>query len=286
MSQTVGKRVIKVAISVVYLAICSALRWMCCALGRQQTGEFFVIYYHAIPAPQKAEFAWQMDCLLSYASVVPADATASPEGRRRVAVTFDDAFVSVLENAVPVLRERRIPAALFVPTAFMGRSPGWLQGPTRGYDGEVVMTAEQVSALRRERLFLIGAHGVHHVKLVNVPPSTVDEELVESKRALETLLQEPITLFCFPWGSCDAAVVEHAKRAGYSRVFSIVPLRYRYPNHPPGYLVGRIPVDPSDWRIEFHLKIRGAYGWMVHYQRLKLMGRAARRRRQGVDRGL
>ena len=32
-----------------------------------------------------------------------------------VAITFDDAFVSVMKNAAPILKEFDLPAAIFVP---------------------------------------------------------------------------------------------------------------------------------------------------------------------------
>jgi hypothetical protein len=36
-----------------------------------------------------------------------------------------------------------------------------------------------------------------------------------------------------------------------------------------GYLVGRVAADPWDWRLEFKLKMLGAYGWQPYAQSAK-----------------
>ncbi|HTP26032.1 MAG TPA: polysaccharide deacetylase family protein [Anaeromyxobacteraceae bacterium] len=52
------------------------------------------------------------------------EARPSPAGRGRVAdtasITFDDAYMGVHELALPVLRDLRIPATVFVPTGYVG----------------------------------------------------------------------------------------------------------------------------------------------------------------------
>ncbi|MSU66007.1 MAG: hypothetical protein EXS38_07910 [Opitutus sp.] len=42
-----------------------------------------------------------------------------------VLVTFDDAYVDTRENAQPVLRRLGVPAVVFVPTAFIGKTSSW-----------------------------------------------------------------------------------------------------------------------------------------------------------------
>jgi hypothetical protein len=51
-----------------------------------------------------------------------------------------------------------------------------------------------------------------------------------------------------------------ASRAGYKRVFLNVPVRARA--NCAADVVGRIEVSPTDWPLEYHLKIRGAYQWL------------------------
>ena len=55
--------------------------------------------------------------------------------------------------------------------------------------------------------------------------------------------------------------------AGYRKVFTMDPDTVRPDD--PRILVGRIRVDPYDWKIEFWLKIRGAYKGVAPFYRLK-----------------
>jgi hypothetical protein len=76
-----------------------------------------------------------------------------------------------------------------------------------------------------------------------------------------------VTLFAFPYGEHDARVVQACRDAGYERAFSIVagdvdPCRG-------DFVRGRIAVDPGDGRLEFYLKMRGAYGWLPRMSAIK-----------------
>src|SRR5688572_33493401 len=95
-------------------------------LNRSVAGNGVVLYYHAIRPLERAGFAWQMDELLKRAHLFTAGSpeTMAQEGRN-VAVTFDDGFRSVLENAVPELAKRSIPFTMFVPSGCLGRRPCW-----------------------------------------------------------------------------------------------------------------------------------------------------------------
>lgn len=53
--------------------------------------------------------------------VLEARETGRPLGRRAVLVTFDDAYLDFAEHAWPVLRRRKLPVTLFVPTAYPGQ---------------------------------------------------------------------------------------------------------------------------------------------------------------------
>ena len=64
-----------------------------------------------------------MDKLKQRATVVDADWRGGPVKGLVCAVTFDDAFVSVIDNAPPELAKREMPCTIFVPVAALGRRP-------------------------------------------------------------------------------------------------------------------------------------------------------------------
>lgn len=215
-----------------------------------------VLTYHAITTRDVAGFERQMQDLGTRRQSVFADAAPARGGRGAVAVTFDDAFQSVIDNALPVLRRHRIPATIFVPTGYLGDAPGWiLKKGVR--TPEVVASAATLKSLD-PALVRLGSHTVSHPRLARLDEGTLRTELAGSKQALEEITGGPISMLSFPYGSFNDAVVEAAGRAGYQRLFANVPLETRSP-----LLVGRVNVTPHDWPIEFALKAGGAYNWMA-----------------------
>ena len=98
--------------------------------------DVLVLAYHAVsrdwPAPLSVSverFTAQMQLLASrgYRGITVSEAVHKPPPGRSVALTFDDAYRSVLDIAFPLLQRIRFPATVFVPTNFrtmMGRCRG------------------------------------------------------------------------------------------------------------------------------------------------------------------
>jgi peptidoglycan/xylan/chitin deacetylase (PgdA/CDA1 family) len=96
-----------------------------------------VLTYHRIDEPRAdpepcpsllsatpADFALQMDYLSEHYQIVSVERVldtvrgGAPLPPRALLLTFDDAYRDFAEHAWPVLRERGLPATLFVPTAY------------------------------------------------------------------------------------------------------------------------------------------------------------------------
>ena len=123
-------RTLKLVIS---LAFC-ACDWMASRLriliGLKSHPSCVVLYYHAIEPSQTASFARQMEELVRWTKPISATHSGSfSDGSHYAAVTFDDGFVSVIENALPSLESRDIPSLIFVPTGSLGRQPAWIKQP-------------------------------------------------------------------------------------------------------------------------------------------------------------
>jgi peptidoglycan/xylan/chitin deacetylase (PgdA/CDA1 family) len=254
------KRLIKLAISLTVhgwdIGTASLMR----LIGRKPAPTCVVLYYHGVDATQRERFARQMDEVLRLTNPIPADLQQPLNGERHYcAVTFDDGFVSVIENALPELEQRRIPATVFVPTGSLGKKPAWVKDPSSRAGREVVMTAAQVAALKKQPLVTVGSHSVSHPNYLNLDESQAAREFGESKAELESLLGRKVTLFSFPFGKCSERLVELARAVGYKRVFTIEPESGAA--HTDRFVTGRVAVDPDNWSIEFYLKIVGAYRW-------------------------
>jgi peptidoglycan/xylan/chitin deacetylase (PgdA/CDA1 family) len=202
-----------------------------------------------------------MDELLRICTPVSAGSQEPFEpGRRYATVTFDDGFVSVVDNALPELRLRRIPCTIFVPTGSLGRHPSWIRNQHSDNDGETVVPPHVIQALDQEDFVTIGSHSITHPDFRNLDDRRARIELEKSKADLEAILGKSVNFFSFPYGGCTQRCFQLAQQAGYKRVFTIDSAMASA--SPDRFVWGRVRVDPSDSLLEFRLKVSGAYRWL------------------------
>ncbi|ODT87849.1 polysaccharide deacetylase family protein [Phenylobacterium sp. SCN 70-31] len=232
-----------------------------------------ILYYHAVAADLAGDFDAQMAFLRRCANIVQADHSGPLDPvKPNVAVTFDDAFRSVRENALPALIRHGVPATIFVPTGWLGRRPGWTM-ETSGDRDEEVMSADEIAGLPTD-IITLGSHTVTHPHLSRLAPGDIDAQLQESRQSLEALLGRTIDTLAFPYGDHDSSVVQRAAAAGYRYVYTVEPQAISAGDR--AISRGRTAADPSDSLGLFALKSRGAYAVMPYFYRLKrrLRGRS------------
>ncbi|MDP9333499.1 MAG: polysaccharide deacetylase family protein [Actinomycetota bacterium] len=160
-------------------------------------------FHRVLDAPERAhdiswaEFSWLLDGLEP--SSIAADLTPNVLAQAPVVLTFDDGTADHVAVA-DALAERGVAAIFFVSTALLG-APGFI-------------SRADVSAIRRMG-HIIGSHAAHHTLLSRLEPDELSRELSESRRALEELLAEPVTLFAPPGGVVSRAVLRAVPRHGY-----------------------------------------------------------------------
>jgi peptidoglycan/xylan/chitin deacetylase (PgdA/CDA1 family) len=254
------KRLVKLGFSLGVRALDMVRDSACRCLGRPLPPRGVVIYYHAIQRHQRSRFARQMDELLDRAQPFRAEfpGALSPEGLH-VAVTFDDGFISVVENALPELKKRNIPFTLFVPTGCLGRRPSWIHNQAHSSWEERVMSLDELRALATEPLATIGAHSISHSNFLKLNSRDALHEFRRSKADLESALNREVTLFSYPHGAHNDALDEQARQSGYRHVFTVEPALVR--PEAQQVAIGRVSADPGDWPLEFRLKLMGAYRW-------------------------
>ncbi len=235
--------------------------------GQNPNRKWILLYYHSIPDAMRSRFARQMELVGKISTpVLPDELNALPNDGRKVTITFDDGFQSVMKNALPELRARNITCIVFVPTGYLGRPPAWEMTNEAPERRETIMTGQQLKAVSSQGL-IIGSHTVTHAKLTSLTEKKIREELEASKEQLEKILGHQIDYLSFPHGLYDARVVELAKKAGYKKVFTIDPVTVG--NSSEKFVIGRFKADPEDWPLEFRLKVVGAYAWLPRAFALK-----------------
>ncbi len=235
------------------LAYCSFLSLICRRLSR------IVLFYHGIHKADIASFREQIAYVTWNCAVVKCCDIAGTDAdgnRPTVAVTFDDAYVSILEHGVPILREYGIKAAFFVPMGNLGRCPDWTMAPDCQDKNDVVMDKQQIAALDKEG-FEILSHTVSHRRLTELNQTDLETELIRSKQDLESVIGRKVPAVSYPHGACDARVYRAARKAGYTLGFTADPIVVDRAADTLG--IGRFAVSPRDSLFVFKLKVHGAY---------------------------
>jgi peptidoglycan/xylan/chitin deacetylase (PgdA/CDA1 family) len=205
--------------------------------------DVLVLCYHAVSERWPAALSIEPRHLAShvallrdrgYRGVTFSQAVAGHATAKAVAITFDDAYRSVVERALPILSEAGFPATVFAPTAFIGTDepmswPGidnWLNGAHR--DELLPMSWKELERLAADG-WEVGSHTRTHPHLPRLDRSALDTELRESREEIEGRLESCRSL-SYPYGDYDPRVVEAASRAGYEAAAGTMPGRYRPPS--------------------------------------------------------
>jgi peptidoglycan/xylan/chitin deacetylase (PgdA/CDA1 family) len=208
-----------------------------------------------------------MELILRCAKPVPANQKhPCGPGGRYVAVTFDDGLESVLENALPELESRNIPSTMFIVVQSLGDFPCWMPDGPRSDPTQKVMSIEQLRHLSSD-LVTVGSHTLTHPNLCRLDQAQAYREISDSRVELQRILNIDVSLFSFPYGAFNSTLIQLCREAGYERVFTTLPLLAF--GELKEFVSGRVTVEPTDWPIEFRLKIFGAYTWLARAIALK-----------------
>lgn len=147
-------------------------------------------------------------------SLVKDSVDSSPFEKGIITFSFDDGWSSQYTNAVPMLSAANIPASFHIITS-----------ETEG-DDSYYMSSTTIRRLQ-EQGFEVGSHTVNHCNLKTgrcpdgtpankLDPLTVEEELTQSKLALEELGIRTVDTFVYPYGAYkNNQTLSQVSAAGY-----------------------------------------------------------------------
>lgn len=125
-----------------------------------------------------------------------------------VALTFDDAYQSQFEHALPVLDDYDAPGTFYVPTAYVA-------GEFPASDGShTTMDESSLKTLAKEGHEL-GSHSHSHQSLTDLGPEKAREDLDKSRTILEDLSGSPVTSLAYPSGNYDRYTIEMTRASGF-----------------------------------------------------------------------
>jgi peptidoglycan/xylan/chitin deacetylase (PgdA/CDA1 family) len=129
---------------------------------------------------------------------------------RPVLITFDDGYRSILDIALPTLRDNGFFGTVFVVTGLLGGTNRWDADEIQ----EPLLSADEVRRVKA------GGHDVQshtrtHPDLNALSDRDALVELYASRLDLECILGAPVRIVAYPWGNPSPRVCKLAKQAGY-----------------------------------------------------------------------
>jgi peptidoglycan/xylan/chitin deacetylase (PgdA/CDA1 family) len=181
-----------------------------------------------------------------------------PLHRPLAAITFDDGYRSVFEQARPILAERGLSACCFVVTGLIGTGERFAHDAASPVRAMLeVMDWPDLAALRSLG-WSIGAHTATHRRLSACPPDEYPREIAAPLAELRGRLGLEQVAIAYPYGGrgdIDAPALEAIAKAGYRACLS----NYGGENFPGGALldvkrfdIGGTHHDPLTWRARVH----------------------------------
>jgi peptidoglycan/xylan/chitin deacetylase (PgdA/CDA1 family) len=119
---------------------------------------------------------------------------------RSLAITFDDGYKSVHEEAFPVLERYGMTATVFLTVGTQKEVNAADRLPT--LNGRCMLNWQEIRELQRGGIDF-GAHTLTHPDLTRMPTNQVEAEVCDSKAIIEEALSTSVDCFAYPYGRYD-----------------------------------------------------------------------------------
>jgi peptidoglycan/xylan/chitin deacetylase (PgdA/CDA1 family) len=145
---------------------------------------------------------------------------------KKIILSFDDCPRNLFDFVIPELQRRRMKAAFYMPTAYLGKHNAW--DVEEGRAKVELMNEADILALDRLGME-VGAHGHEHVALKKIDNMFIlEREISLPKKILEDILGKKIISFSYPFASVPANYQKLLSGAGYRFGLSIYqPIEHR-----------------------------------------------------------
>jgi len=172
---------------------------------------------------------------------------------RTVAVTFDDGFQDVLDNAHPVLAELGFSATVFVSTAVIDGAADYSWAPP----GAVTPSWAQIRRMEASGALRFEPHSRTHPDLRRLDDVEARAEIAGSKAELEQQIERETHAFCYPGGFVESRERELVREAGLRYGVTCEPGMNTASTDP--YLIHRVQVESTDSLRTFRAKVAGSH---------------------------
>ena len=167
----------------------------------------------------------------------------------RVAITFDDGTADFADQAVPVLDRYRVPATLYVATAFVEEQRSF---PNDGVPLSWAALGESLAT----GVVTVGSHTHSHALLDRLPDAEVADELDRSIDLIGERIGVTVGHFAYPKAVMGSPAADRAVRERFASA-ALAGGRVNRPGRTDAHRLARTPVQLSDGETWFRRKARG-----------------------------
>jgi peptidoglycan/xylan/chitin deacetylase (PgdA/CDA1 family)/glycosyltransferase involved in cell wall biosynthesis len=174
--------------------------------------------------------------------------------KKPVAITFDDGYYNVYQNAYPYLKKYRLPATIFITTGYVQKQMPLNQIQLRmlGWNEIKEMSNNEIT---------IGAHTVTHPNLEQVDLETAKREISKSREEIEANIEKEVKYFSSPYGKDNEDIVNLIRSMGFDYAFGRLASKEFFQSGVNRLILSRTEIDSSVGLWMFKVKLTKAVEW-------------------------
>ncbi|WPE16245.1 polysaccharide deacetylase family protein [Candidatus Thioglobus autotrophicus] len=205
----------------------------------------------------KDKLDWQLGNLKKrgFDFITFKDLANGVKAKKPIILTFDDGYEDNYLNLLPLLKKHQAKAVIYCLGDCTVQSNTWDE--KLGEPCAHLMSDNQIKECHDSGLVEIASHGLKHQHLPGLIDKEAREEFELSKSNLESLINDKVVSFAYPYGDYGDREEALAYESGYDFAIGTVngPLKLT-DNY---YAIRRIQIFPNEGKLGFWKKTSGFY---------------------------
>ncbi len=133
--------------------------------------------------------------------------------QKPIIITFDDGYQDNYLYAFPILKEYGFTATIFLVSGQISGVNQW--DIPSGEESANLLSIDEIQEMA-EYGISFGGHTVTHPHLPQLSMNKAREEIVQCKKALEKIIKQEGTSFCYPYGEFNPEIKQIVRDAGFN----------------------------------------------------------------------